>query len=136
MEPYHIPFENIVSAWTHQDWATQVASHHVLVNVHKPGRTGLELFRLFAVLSSGMRVVSERSHPADEKLFEGLVHFVEREEMAQKVQEFIEEGKDAARRERVRKDISHRYHERFSLMKMLGRAIKMSEHVWSMTDRS
>ena len=130
MAPYNISFENVLSAWTHQDWATKIASHHVLINVHKPGRTGLELFRLFSVLSSGMRVVSDRSHPEDEKLFEGLIHFAKHEEMAQKVQEFIEEGKDPAVRERVRREISRRYHERFSLMKILGEAIDVSEYIW------
>ena len=130
MKPYDIPFENFKTAWTHKDWASKITSHHVLINVHKTNRMTLELFRLFAVLSSGMRVVSERSHPADEKLFEGLVHFMEHEEMEGKIKEFIEEGKDPQVRERVRREISEQYHERFSLMKMLGEAIKVSEFAW------
>ena len=78
-------------AFDDSSFAEKITSAHILVNAHKTGKRALEFFRLAPVLSSGMRVVSDRSNLQDEKMLEGLVTFRSKKDMSTVIDSFMEE---------------------------------------------
>mmetsp|Transcript_6674 Transcript_6674/g.15295 ORF Transcript_6674/g.15295 Transcript_6674/m.15295 type:complete len:326 (-) Transcript_6674:121-1098(-) len=108
--------------WSHREYAKQIASRHVAVNVHKAfdaARSNLELFRLAPMLSSGMRVISENSSFQDEESLEGLVTFARREDFPKWTEKYLEEARNEEVRRAVADRISLGFSQRFNLTRYL-----------------
>ena len=110
----NISFEN-VHAWTDEEYASNVASHTILINVHKVSMKPVEMFRLAPALSSGMHVISEPAYERDEALLSPFVTFREVEEMREVIDAWVEEGEDPERRKKAADDIASRFKKDFSL---------------------
>ena len=118
-----IPFEN-VHAWSHSEFAQNVSSHTILINVHKSGMLPVEMFRLAPVLSSGMHVISEHSYEKDEELLAPFVTFKDVENMSEVITEWIEEGKDKQKRIEIARHISAEFKKKFNLCSFVVKGLK------------
>jgi hypothetical protein len=148
----NVPIKN-KNAWSHQDFANNVVSHHVLINTHKLSRAqsklmelipesltrlgvfkallsqrmatpaALEMFRLAPLLSSGMRVVSERASDKDEQALAGLIDFAECHKMSALVDRYLAEAKSPEARKSASDRIVSEFKRRFDLTAMIRAAL-------------
>jgi len=118
----NISFTN-VHAWNDQTFATNVSSHHILINVHKSNWNVLEVFRLAPALSNGMRVVTEPSIDLDMMLFQSFVTFKEVEGMREVIDGWIEEGKDLTKRLEIRDAIAENFKRNFHIVNFVRDAL-------------
>ena len=123
----------ITSAWSHADWAEKVASHYAAVNVHKKSAAvaleALEAFRLAPLLSSGVRVVSERADAEDMREYEGLVEFADdAPRVGARARELAREceSTDAAAQRDVADRIAREFQHRFNTTERLRVALAES----------
>jgi hypothetical protein len=144
-----IPLKNL-NAWSHEDFALNVVSYHTIINTHKLSRfqknfmsllpdyllrfnffkwlgskrlsspSPVEMFRLAPLLSSGMRVISDRSSKQDEYALSGLIDFCECHKMPTLVRKYLSEA-NSTERVRVANNISQEFKSRFDMTKMIQR---------------
>tara|TARA_Y100000816_G_C26092860_1_gene577829 strand:- start:1197 stop:2024 length:828 start_codon:yes stop_codon:yes gene_type:complete len=117
--------KNVDDAWTHEAWKNRVCNNQIIINVHKPERDALEMFRLSPLLSSGVTVISRESFHQDEEEMKHLVTFKKKHEINGYSVMLNNELKRNTREQIQlrRENIKKKFREKFDLEEMLKKLI-------------
>lgn len=110
---------NIDNCWTHQSFKNNISKYFLLINIHKlDDSKALEMFRIAPFLSSGFKVISERSYLKDENEYKDFITFLDVSEMP----DYIESCNNEFTENTLvtKKSISKQYKEKFDLTNKLS----------------